>query len=46
MQSGEQITINSQRYQLGAVLSTGSGSYGQVWAAIDGTQRAVALKVI
>ena len=46
MQSGEQIAINGQRYQLGAVLSTGSGSYGQVWAAIDGTQRAVALKFI
>ncbi len=46
MQSGEQIAINGRSYRLGTVLSTGTGSYGQVWAASDGAGRAVALKFI
>lgn len=46
MQSGEWMVIDSQTYQLGAVLSTGAGSYGQVWAATDEAGRAVAIKFI
>lgn len=46
MQSGEWIIIGSREFQLGAVLSTGTGSYGQVWAATDATGQAVALKFI
>ncbi len=46
MQSGEPITIKGREYRLGAVLSTGAGSYGQVWAATDAAGRAVALKFI
>ncbi len=46
MQSGEWIAINSRYYRLGAVLSTGVGSYGQVWEATDAAGRAVAVKFI
>ncbi len=46
MQSGERIAINGRSYRLGAILSPGAGSYGQVWAATDGAGRAVALKFI
>jgi serine/threonine protein kinase len=46
MQSSEWITINDREYRVGAVLSTGAGSYGQVWAATDPEGRAVALKLI
>ncbi len=46
MQSGEWIIINDREYRVGAVLSTGAGSYGQVWAATDPEGRAVALKLI
>ncbi|HRD50027.1 MAG: protein kinase [Candidatus Competibacter sp.] len=46
MQSGERIVINDRDYQIGPVLSTGAGSYGQVWAATDPSGRAVALKFI
>ena len=46
MQSGERIMINGRDYRLGSVLSTGAGSYGQVWAATDANGRAVALKFI
>lgn len=46
MQSGECIVINGRNYQLGTVLSTGAGSYGQVWAATDAGGYPVALKVI
>lgn len=46
MQSGEWIIINNREYRVGAVLSTGAGSYGQVWAATDPEDRAVALKLI
>ena len=44
MQSGEQIAIDGRSYRLGAILSPGTGSYGQVWAATDETGRNVALK--
>ncbi len=46
MQSGERIAINGRDYRLDAVLSTGAGSYGQVWAATDAMGRAVAVKLI
>ena len=46
MQSGEWITINDRYYRLGAVLSSGAGSYGQVWEAADIAGRAVAVKLI
>ncbi|MCB1824778.1 MAG: protein kinase [Candidatus Competibacteraceae bacterium] len=46
MQNGERIAINGRSYRLGAILSPGAGSYGQVWAATDETGRAVALKFI
>ncbi|HRD66907.1 MAG TPA: protein kinase [Candidatus Competibacter sp.] len=46
MQSGERIVINGRDYRLGPVLSTGAGSYGQVWAATDSAGRPVALKFI
>ncbi len=46
MQSGDRIIINDRDYQIGPVLSTGAGSYGQVWAATDAEGRAVALKLI
>ncbi len=46
MQSGERIAINGRSYRLGDILSPGTGSYGQVWAATDGSGRAVALKFI
>ena len=46
MQSGEWIMINDRYYRLGAVLSSGTGSYGQVWAATDAAGRAVAVKLI
>ncbi|QQS54768.1 MAG: protein kinase [Candidatus Competibacteraceae bacterium] len=46
MQSGERIAINGRSYRLGAILSPGAGSYGQVWAATDASGRAVALKFI
>ena len=46
MQSGEQIAIDGRSYRLGAILSPGTGSYGQVWAATDETGRNVALKFI
>lgn len=46
MQSGEWITINGQDYRLDAVLSSGSGSYGQVWAAVDAAGLPVAIKFI
>jgi len=46
MQSGERIAINGRDYRLDAVLSTGAGSYGQVWAATDALGRAVAVKLI
>ena len=35
MQSGERIVLEGREYRLGSVLSTGAGSYGQVWAAAD-----------
>ena len=40
MQSGERIAINGRSYRLGAILSPGAGSYGQVWAAYRWTPRA------
>jgi len=46
MQSGERIAINGRSYRLGAILSPGAGSYGQVWAATDDAGHAVALKFI
>ncbi|HAS52424.1 MAG TPA: hypothetical protein DCS21_12045, partial [Gammaproteobacteria bacterium] len=46
MQSGEWIVIDGREYQLGTILSTGVGSYGQVWAATDEAGREVALKFI
>ncbi len=46
MKNGEWIVIDSREYQLDAVLSTGVGSYGQVWAATDDAGHAVALKFI
>ena len=46
MQSGERIVLEGREYRLGSVLSTGAGSYGQVWAAVDSAGRAVALKFI
>lgn len=46
MQSGEWIMINGWYYRLGAVLSSGTGSYGQVWEATDAAGRAVAVKLI
>ena len=46
MQSGEPITVKGREYRLGSVLSTGAGSYGQVWAATDAAGRAVAVKFI
>lgn len=46
MHSGELITINERNYRLDSILSTGVGSYGQVWAATDAKGRAVALKFI
>ncbi len=46
MRNGEQIAINGRDYQLDAVLSSGAGSYGEVWAATDVTGRAVAIKLI
>ncbi len=46
MQSGEWIAINGRFYRLGAVLSTGAGSYGQVWEAADAAGRTVAVKFI
>jgi serine/threonine protein kinase len=46
MKNGEWIVIDGREYQLDAVLSTGAGSYGQVWAATDDEGRAVALKFI
>ena len=46
MQSGEPITIKGREYRLDSVLSTGVGSYGQVWAATDPIGRSVALKFI
>ena len=46
MQSGERIVINGRNYRLGSLLSTGAGSYGQVWAATDPAGRGVALKFI
>ena len=46
MQSGEWIVIDDREYQLDAVLSSGAGSYGQVWAANNDVGRPVALKFI
>ena len=46
MQSGERIAINGRDYRLGTVLSTGAGSYGQVWEATDAAGRVVAVKFI
>ncbi|MCB1918870.1 MAG: protein kinase [Candidatus Competibacteraceae bacterium] len=46
MQSGERIVINGRDYRLDNVLSTGAGSYGQVWAATDAVGYPVALKLI
>ncbi len=46
MRNGEWIAINGRDYRLDAVLSTGVGSYGQVWAATDAAGRAVAVKFI
>ncbi len=46
MQNGERIVIAGREYRLGSVLSSGAGSYGQVWAAVDPSGRAVALKII
>ena len=46
MQSGERIAINGRDYRLSTVLSTGAGSYGQVWEAADAAGRAVAVKFI
>ena len=46
MQSGEPIIVEGREYRLGSVLSTGAGSYGQVWAATDSAGREVALKFI
>ena len=46
MKNGEWIVLDRREYQLDAVLSTGAGSYGQVWAATDDEGRAVALKFI
>lgn len=46
MQSGERMVIDGRQYQLDVVLSTGVGSYGQVWAATDDAGRPVALKFI
>lgn len=46
MQSGERITLNDRSYRLETVLSTGAGNYGQVWAATDAADHAVALKFI
>ena len=46
MKNGERIVLDDRAYQLDAVLSSGAGSYGQVWAATDQDGRAVALKFI
>ena len=46
MQNGERIVVAGREYRLGPVLSSGAGSYGQVWAAVDPSGRAVALKII
>ncbi|MDQ5910512.1 MAG: Non-specific serine/threonine protein kinase, partial [Pseudomonadota bacterium] len=46
MQSGEWIVIDGRKYQLDIILSTGVGSYGQVWAAMDNAGHEVALKFI
>ena len=46
MYSGEALTINDRDYRLDTVLSTGAGSYGQVWAATDSAGGTVALKLI
>jgi len=46
MRTGERITINDQDYRLDTVLSSGAGSYGEVWAATDAAGRAVAIKLI
>lgn len=46
MQIGERIVIEGQEFRLEGILSTGVGSYGQVWAATDADGRAVALKFI
>lgn len=46
MQSGDWMIINAREYRIGPVLSTGAGSYGQVWAATDADGHAVALKLI
>lgn len=46
MQNGQPILINGREYRLDGVLSTGAGSYGQVWAATDPAGRSVALKFI
>lgn len=46
MQSGERIVLEGREYRLDSILSTGAGSYGQVWAAADANGRAVALKFI
>ena len=46
MRNGEQIVINGQDYRLDAVLSSGAGSYGEVWAAADAAGRTVAIKLI
>ena len=46
MKNGEWIVIDGREYRLEAVLSTGAGNYGQVWAAMDDTGRTVALKFI
>ena len=46
MRNGERIAIKGRDYRLDAVLSSGAGSYGQVWAATDPAGRAVAIKLI
>lgn len=46
MQNGQTILINGREYRLDGILSTGAGSYGQVWAATDPAGQAVALKFI
>jgi len=46
MYRGETLTINDRDYRLETVLSTGAGSYGQVWAATDSAGGTVALKLI
>ena len=46
MQSGEWVAINGRYYRLDAMLPTGAGSYGQVWAAAGAAGRPVAIKFI